>query len=90
MDSSDDLLVPLEPALLTVEEASRVLRIGRQLAYQLAHEYLASGGIPGIPVIRFGVKNLRVPRWALVELAETGNVVRLCDGRVPTGAHHGD
>ena len=90
MDSSDDLPVPSEPALLTVEEASRVLRIGRQLAYQLAHEYLASGGITGIPVIRFGVKNLRVPRWALVELAETGNVVRLCDGRVPTGAHHGD
>jgi hypothetical protein len=90
MDSFDESVEPAEPSLLTVEEASRVLRIGRQLAYQLAHEYLASGGITGIPVIRFGVKNLRVPRWALEELAETGNVVRLCDGRVSAGARHGD
>ena len=30
-------------------EASRVLRIGRQLGYQLAHEYLASGGTSGLP-----------------------------------------
>jgi len=28
------------PAMLTVEEAARVLRIGRSLAYQLATRYL--------------------------------------------------
>ena len=63
--------------LLTVEEAARVLRIGRSLAYQLAAEYDASGGLAGMPVIRIG-GCLRVPRWALLELALTGRVVRLC------------
>ena len=77
MDSSDVLGVPATP-LLTIEEAARVLRIGRSLAYQLAHEYEASGGVSGLPVIRLG-GCLRVPRWALLELALTGRVVRLCD-----------
>ncbi len=72
-----------EPAadrpLLTVAEATQVLRIGRSLGYQLAREYLASGGTSGLPVIRLGSHCLRVPRWALMELATTGRVVRLCD-----------
>jgi hypothetical protein len=42
------------PVLLKIEEAARVLTIGRSLAYRLAHEYLASGGTSGLPVIRFG------------------------------------
>src|SRR4051794_20319885 len=67
--------------LLTIEESSRVLRIGRSLAYQLAAEYEASGGLSGLPVIRVG-GCLRVPRWALLELAVTGRVVRLCDADV--------
>ena len=54
MDSSDVLGVPATP-LLTMEEAARVLRIGRSLAYQLAHEYEASGGVSGLPVIRLGM-----------------------------------
>jgi hypothetical protein len=70
-------------ALLTVEEAARVLRIGRSLAYQLAREYLSSGGTAGMPTLRFGAVCLRVPRWALLELATTGRVVRLCDAPVP-------
>jgi hypothetical protein len=77
MDSLDVSGVPASP-LLTTEEASRVLRIGRSLAYQLAAEYLASGGVSGMPVIRIG-GCLRVPRWALLELVLTGRVVRLCD-----------
>jgi hypothetical protein len=60
-------------ALLTVES----------LAYQLAREYLSSGGTAGMPVLRIGVACLRVPRWALDELAATGRVVRLCDAEVP-------
>jgi hypothetical protein len=82
MDSSAMLGVPATP-LLTVEEAASVLRIGRSLAYQLAREYDASGGLSGIPVVRFG-GCLRVPRWALLELAHCGRVVRLCDATVPT------
>ena len=81
MDSCDVLEVPAAP-LLTIEEAGRVLRVGRSLAYQLAGEYEASGGLSGLPVIRLG-GCLRVPRWALLELALTGRVVRLCDAVLP-------
>ena len=64
------------PAMLTVEEAARVLRIGRSLAYQLATRYLDSGGTDGLPVLRIGGV-LRVPAFALRELITTGIVVQL-------------
>jgi hypothetical protein len=73
----------LTSPLLTVEESAFLLRIGRSLAYQLANEYLATGGTAGMPVIRIGTC-LRVPRWALLELIGAGRVVRLCDAAVPT------
>ena len=57
------------------------MRVGRSLAYQLARQYLATGGTEGLPVIRIGTC-LRVPRWALLELITTGRVVRLCDAVV--------
>lgn len=81
MDPCALLGVPAAP-LLTVDEAAAVLRIGRSLAYQLAREYESSGGLSGVPVIRLG-GCLRVPRWALLELALCGRVVRLCDAPVP-------
>ena len=84
MDASEMLMVPTTP-LLTVDEAAGVLRINRSLAYQLAREYDATGGVSGLPVIRLG-GCLRVPRWALLELAFTGRVVRLCDAVVPVEA----
>jgi len=56
------------PALLTVEEAARLLRLGRTKAYALAKEWRATGGRSGLPVIDFG-DVLRVPRHALEELA---------------------
>jgi excisionase family DNA binding protein len=80
MDAAAISGVPAAP-LLTVEEAARVLRIGRSLAYQLAQDYDSSGGFRGLPVIRIG-NCLRVPRWALAELVSTGRVVRLCDADV--------
>jgi hypothetical protein len=55
------------PDLLTVEEAARVLRIGRTSAYELARRYLRSDGAEGIPVLRVG-HLLRVPRCGLEEL----------------------
>ena len=57
--------------LLTIDEAAEVLRIGRSLAYGLAHQYEASDGQDGLPVLRFG-SCIRVPRWALAELLSTG------------------
>ncbi len=55
------------PDLLTVEEAARVLRIGRSKAYEQARRYLATDGADGLPVVRI-VHQLRVPRHALEEL----------------------
>ena len=49
-------------AFLRVEEAAKVLRIGRTLAYQMA----ASGELP---VIRVG-KQLRVPRRKFEQMFE--------------------
>lgn len=77
MDAPCDVTFP-STSVLTVEEAAKVLRIGRSLAYQLTGEYLASGGTKGMPCIRVG-GCLRIPRWALMELVMTGRVVRLCD-----------
>jgi hypothetical protein len=59
--------------LLRIDEAAPFLRIGRSLAYKLAHEYLATDGASGLPVIRFGAC-LRVPRWAFTELITTGRL----------------
>jgi excisionase family DNA binding protein len=46
-----------QPAVLTVEEAAKVLRVGRTAAYEAARR-------GEIPVVRVG-RSLRVPRHAL-------------------------
>lgn len=55
------------PDFFTVEEAARVLRIGRGAAYTLARQWRATDGREGLPVISLG-KTLRVPRAALERL----------------------
>jgi hypothetical protein len=40
--------------LLTMKEAAVEMRICLSHAYELAHEYLNSGGTSGLPVLRFG------------------------------------
>ncbi|MGH9119128.1 MAG: helix-turn-helix domain-containing protein [Acidimicrobiales bacterium] len=55
------------PAVLTVEEAGALLRIGRTKAYAMAREWRDTGGRSGLPVIDLG-HVLRVPRRALEEL----------------------
>lgn len=49
----------IEPELLRLEEAARVLRIGRSRAYEMA----AAGTLPGL--IRIG-RSLRVSRRSLI------------------------
>jgi hypothetical protein len=83
MSSPDHVVEDEERPLLTVAEAAQTLRIGRSLAYQLARDYLRTGGSAGMPVLRLGRSSLRVPRWALMELVTTGRVVRLCDAEAP-------
>ncbi len=55
------------PELLTVEEAARVIRVGRTKAYALTREWRATEGRSGLPVVDLG-NVLRVPRRALEEL----------------------
>ncbi|HEY9565035.1 MAG TPA: helix-turn-helix domain-containing protein [Nocardioides sp.] len=66
------------PLTYTVEEAARLLRIGRTTAYALAKEWRATGGRSGLPVLELG-RSLRVPRAALA---------RLLDPAVPVGGDH--
>lgn len=49
-----------EPEVVTVEEAAHILRIGRNAAYGLARQWLATGGREGLPVLVLG-RTLRVP-----------------------------
>jgi len=55
------------PALLTVEEAGALLRIGRSKAYAMAREWRETDGRSGLPVVDLG-NVLRVPRRALEDL----------------------
>ena len=62
-----DFGVPVDdrpPDFLTVDEAGAVLRLSRGKAYELAREFLATGGASGMPVVRLG-RQLRVPRVLL-------------------------
>jgi excisionase family DNA binding protein len=57
------------PPLLTVEQAAKVLQIGRSKAYELTVEYERSGGVSGLPFVWIGNQK-RIPRDALVEFIE--------------------
>lgn len=57
------------PAFMTVEQAAKVLQLGRSKTYELTVEWEASGGTSGIPFVRFG-RQKRVPRAALTRFVE--------------------
>ena len=57
------------PAVLSVEEAAAVLRIGRTSAYALTRVWRATSGREGLPVLQLG-RNLRVPRAAIIRLLD--------------------
>ena len=64
------------PILLKVDEAMRVLRIGRSKAYEMTTLYETSGGTQGLPCLRMG-DLLWIPRFALEALVTTGRIVQL-------------
>ena len=64
------------PVLLKVDEAMRLLRIGRSKAYEMTTLYEASGGTQGLPCLRMG-DLLRVPKFALHAYVTTGRIVQL-------------
>lgn len=56
---------PVETPTLDVEQAAKLLGIGRTLAYSACRQYLRGGG--GIPAIRIG-RSIRVPTHALLQM----------------------
>src|SRR6266436_1149739 len=59
------------PPFLTVEEASRLLKIGRTKAYDLTREWRATGGRSGLPVVDLG-DVLRVPGPVIEQMLGIG------------------
>lgn len=58
-----------EPEVVTVEEAAHILRIGRNTAYGLARQWLATDGREGLPVLVLG-RTLRVSVSVLREMLD--------------------
>ena len=52
------------PTFTTVEQAAKVLQLGRSKAYQLTVEWERTGGTAGLPFVWVGHQK-RVPRAAL-------------------------
>lgn len=58
------------PPFLTVTQAAEVLQLGRSKTYELTVEWERTGGVSGLPCLRFGYQK-RVPRAALVRFIES-------------------
>jgi hypothetical protein len=71
------------PDFLTVEEAARVLRIGRTAAYLAAKRYRETGGADGLPVVAIR-GSLRVPRRLLEAMA--GGPIDTRDSSTPVAS----
>jgi hypothetical protein len=74
---------PEPPDFFTIEEAARVLRIGRTAAYEQARRWRETEGREGLPVVAFG-RLLRVPRAALEGLS--GGPITMPRARAPKAA----
>lgn len=57
------------PPFLTVEQAAKVLQLGRSKSYELTVEWERSGGRTGLPFVWFGHQK-RIPRAALIKFIE--------------------
>lgn len=57
------------PPFLRVEQAAKVLQLGRSKTYELTVEWERSGGKTGLPFVWFGCQK-RIPRAALEQFIE--------------------
>ena len=80
------------PEFFTVEEAARILRIGRTAAYLAAKRFRETDGAEGLPCVAIR-GSLRVPRRRLevmaggpIEATGSAEVTSLADRRGPSTA----
>lgn len=52
------------PPFMTIEQAAKVLQLGRSKTYELSVEWERSGGASGLPFVRIGHQK-RIPRAVL-------------------------
>ncbi len=52
------------PPFMTIEQAAKVLQLGRSKTYELSVEWERSGGTSGLPFVWFGHQK-RIPRAVL-------------------------
>jgi hypothetical protein len=52
------------PPFMTIDQAAKVLQLGRSKTYELSVEWERSGGRAGLPFVWFGHQK-RIPRIAL-------------------------
>ncbi len=57
------------PPFMTVEQAAKVLQLGRSKAYELTVEFESSAGRSGLPLVRLG-RQKRVPRSAIARMMD--------------------
>ena len=57
------------PPFLTVEQAAKVLQLGRSKTYELTVEFECSAGRSGLPFVWLG-KQKRIPRAALIRFMD--------------------
>lgn len=55
------------PPFMTVEQAAKVLQLGRSKTYELTVEYECTAGRSGLPFVWLG-RQKRIPRNALLRL----------------------
>jgi excisionase family DNA binding protein len=71
--TSDGARTPVSAVrFLRVDEAARILRIGRSAAYEQANLWIATNGQCGLPAVKVG-RMIRIPAAVLEAWATTGS-----------------
>ena len=71
LDTSERTCAVLDdlPPFMTVEQAAKVLQLGRSKTYELTVEFDFSAGRSGLPFVWLG-KQKRIPRTALIRFMD--------------------